>query len=200
MAGFAYTYLIKCVPENTFYYGVRYAKGCRTSDLWNTYFTSSKKVKSLINKYGVEAFEHEIRKTFNSVSKAREWEEKVLKKLDVINDERFINQTDNRSIAPEAAAKSMKGKFGKDHNRFGEKNSFLSEYNKNNVKIGKLNGMFGRTGKNHPAYGRRGELSPIFGRPRDDLRETVQCPHCAKRGNIPNMKRWHFDNCKSLNK
>jgi hypothetical protein len=26
----------------------------------------------------------------------------------------------------------------------------------------------------------------------------VKCPHCDKEGSISNMKRWHFDNCKSI--
>jgi hypothetical protein len=26
--------------------------------------------------------------------------------------------------------------------------------------------------------------------------KTVTCPYCSKVGAIPNMKRWHFDNCK----
>lgn len=25
----------------------------------------------------------------------------------------------------------------------------------------------------------------------------LTCPHCHKNGNVPNMKRWHFSNCKS---
>ncbi len=24
----------------------------------------------------------------------------------------------------------------------------------------------------------------------------IKCPHCNKEGNVPNMKRWHFNNCK----
>jgi len=28
-------------------------------------------------------------------------------------------------------------------------------------------------------------------------KKAVQCPHCAKIGPVFNMKRWHFDNCKS---
>jgi group I intron endonuclease len=27
---------------------------------------------------------------------------------------------------------------------------------------------------------------------------TIQCPHCSKSGQLTNMKRWHFDNCKSI--
>ena len=30
--------------------------------------------------------------------------------------------------------------------------------------------------------------------------EIVNCPHCDKSGSKSNMKRWHFDNCKILNK
>ena len=26
--------------------------------------------------------------------------------------------------------------------------------------------------------------------------KTVKCPHCDKHGNLANMKRWHFGNCK----
>lgn len=29
-------------------------------------------------------------------------------------------------------------------------------------------------------------------------RPTLQCPHCAKSGDASGMKRWHFDNCKTL--
>lgn len=29
---------------------------------------------------------------------------------------------------------------------------------------------------------------------------TITCPHCNKSGQYANMKRWHFDNCKSLRK
>lgn len=25
----------------------------------------------------------------------------------------------------------------------------------------------------------------------------IQCPHCDKKGNVGNMKRWHFDKCKT---
>ena len=26
----------------------------------------------------------------------------------------------------------------------------------------------------------------------------IQCPHCSKTGNVGNMNRWHFDNCKMI--
>lgn len=90
-----YTYLIKCVPTNQFYYGVRYSKDCHPDDLWQTYYTSSAYIKHLIHEYGKESFIYEIRKTFSSATKARKWEERVLKKLNVSIREDFINKSDN---------------------------------------------------------------------------------------------------------
>lgn len=100
-----YTYLLKHIPTNKLYYGVRYAKDCDPSEFWITYKTSSKYVKNLIEQYGSDSFIFEIRKTFDNDIKAREWESKVLKRLDVVNRKDFINQTDNISISREAAAK-----------------------------------------------------------------------------------------------
>lgn len=87
-----FTYLIKCVPTNEYYYGVRYAKGCQPSDLWTTYFTSSKKIAQRIGLFGASAFEYEVRRIFDCPLKARLWEDKVLRKMKVIFDPRWINQ------------------------------------------------------------------------------------------------------------
>lgn len=90
-----YTYLIKCVPTNQFYYGVRYSKDCNPDDLWKTYYTSSAYIKQLIHEHGKESFIYEVRKVFSSVNKARKWEERVLKRLNVSARDDFINKSDN---------------------------------------------------------------------------------------------------------
>lgn len=89
-----FTYLIKCTSTNQFYYGVRYAKNCHPSDLWTTYFTSSKYVRSLIEQYGRDAFSCEVRKQFTSAHKAKQWESRVLKKMKVSSRKDFINKHD----------------------------------------------------------------------------------------------------------
>lgn len=98
-----YTYIIRHIPSNTVYYGCRYAKGCSPDDLWKTYFTSSKYVKNLIKADGLESFVVKIRRVFSSVEKCREWESKVLKRMNVIQRKDFINKTTNKSIDPEVA-------------------------------------------------------------------------------------------------
>lgn len=109
MATIPYTYLLKHVPTSTFYYGVRYANKCHPSDLWTKYFTSSKHIHELINIYGKDSFICEIRKTFDDKQKARNWEHKVLKRINAVLRNDFLNKTDNISICPNAA-KSMLGR------------------------------------------------------------------------------------------
>ena len=88
-----YTYLIGWSTHNKWYYGVRYAQNCSPNDLWKTYFTSSKHVKNFREKYG-EPDVIEVRKVFESKTSAILWEEKVLQKLKVRNDEKWINKND----------------------------------------------------------------------------------------------------------
>lgn len=35
---------------------------------------------------------------------------------------------------------------------------------------------------------------------KNTFRHTVKCPYCNKEGQKPNMLRWHFENCKQINK
>ena len=95
-----YTYLLKCLVDNTFYYGVKYEKNCRPEDFWIQYETSSKEVKRKIKEHGKDAFSFEIRKTFDNIEKARLWENKVLRRMKVIERNDFMNKTDNISIKP----------------------------------------------------------------------------------------------------
>jgi len=115
-----YTYLIKFKPTGQVYYGVRFAKGCSPDDLWETYFTSSKVVKSLIEEHGKDAFDYEIRKTFETADAARKWEENVLQRLKVVKDDKWLNKTDNKSFiqpknfkhSPESIQKIIDSKVG----------------------------------------------------------------------------------------
>lgn len=196
-----YTYLLRHLPSGQVYYGVRYAKNCRPADFWSAYFTSSKHVKDLIDRDGTESFTFQIRKTFDSVDKARKWEERVLTKMDVIKHPRFINKTTNKSISPECASKAQKGKTGVLSNKYGVKNKKLSELNK--LKVGDKNPMFGKTGELAPNYGRTGSKHPMFGKSNPKSKETIsrkgRCIFCGSEANIQNIARWHNNNCKRKN-
>lgn len=92
-----YTYLIGWSVYNKWYYGVRYAKNCHPSDLFTSYFTSSEKVKDFIKNNGLPDI-IQIRKTFSNLHKARDWEKKVLEKMNVVESNMWLNQTSNKSI------------------------------------------------------------------------------------------------------
>lgn len=104
-----YTYLIGWSHLNKYYYGVRFAKNCRPEDLWVKYFTSSKKVKEL-RKIEGEPDIIEVRKIFTEGSKAIIWEEKVLKRLDVLNNDKWLNMNISGAIAPHKAGLKNKGR------------------------------------------------------------------------------------------
>jgi hypothetical protein len=196
--GTPYVYLIGWKKKNVYYYGVRYAKGCDPSDLFTTYFTSSKHVKRFIKENGNSDI-ISIRKTFNNVNDAQQWEHKVLRRMNVKERFDFLNKTDNISISYEAGAEGGRkgGKKSKGMNK-----PWVSEINKK--KVGSLNPMWGKTGVLSPCYVRIGEKHPMFGKKNpkssEAMKATIHCPHCNKIGNVPNMKRWHFDNCKQKQK
>lgn len=87
-----FTYLIKCIPTNEVYYGVRYCRNCSPNDLWTTYFTSSAYVRKLLKKYGKDSFLFEVRRVFSSANDALLWERKVLTRMKIYSDVRFINK------------------------------------------------------------------------------------------------------------
>ena len=87
-----YTYFLKNKVTGEKYYGVRYARGCHPSDLWTTYFSSSKQVAERIIKYGASSFDFEVRKVFSSPQTARTWEEKVLRRMKVLSYLDWLNR------------------------------------------------------------------------------------------------------------
>ena len=96
-----YTYLIKHKPTGLVYYGFRSAnKVDPEQDLWNKYFTSSPKVKLLLEETGADSFDVEIRKTFDTQEQAVEWETKVLRRMRVLESEKWINQNILGYIVP----------------------------------------------------------------------------------------------------
>jgi hypothetical protein len=157
-----FTYLIKHIPTDKYYYGVMYRKGCNPNDFWTKYFTSSKKVKSLIKRYGKKSFIFEIRKTFKKAEQALNWEHKVLRRMKVIHKNNFLNLTDNKSIDPKHLSKIMMGKrMGKDNPMYGKKHTIKSIKKMSLATIGKNNPMYGKKGKYSHMYGKKHKAESI---------------------------------------
>jgi|LakMenEpi03Aug12_release.lakeMendotaPanAssembly.Ray.scaffolds.fasta_scaffold738595_1 hypothetical protein len=105
-----YTYLVGWPEYNIWYYGVRYSQDCDPSDLWKPYKTSSAHVKKFVSENG-DPTVIQVRKVFDNEIQARLWEHRVLKRLKVVGDARWLNKTDNKSIEP---------LFGQDHPHYGK--------------------------------------------------------------------------------
>lgn len=97
-----YTYLIGWSVHNKWYYGVRFADynekdTANPSELWVTYFTSSKHVQKFREENGDPDI-IQVRKTFPNKESARLWEHKVLRRIKVTLREDFLNKSDAISI------------------------------------------------------------------------------------------------------
>ena len=87
----AYTYLLKFKPTGKVYYGVRFKnirlKQHPSDDFMVKYKTSSNLIKQLIKEHGIDKFEWEIRKTFDTKEQAVKWEQTVLRRCNVLNNQ-----------------------------------------------------------------------------------------------------------------
>lgn len=128
-----------------------------------------------------------------------------------------------KTLSEEHRKKLSSSKLGSKNGMHGQKHSedhkkYLSEINS-----GDKNGFFGKShteesrikiseskkklvGIKHPHFGKtdlhsdetKRKFSEMYkGKPRLHPHEIVKCPYCGKEGIKPNMKRWHFDNCKN---
>jgi len=86
-----FVYLIGWKNLDTWYCGVRYKHGCHPSDLWKTYFTSSKHVKNFRKLHG-EPDHIEILKEFDNFQDAYNYEQEKLKEFDVLNKNNWLNK------------------------------------------------------------------------------------------------------------
>ena len=87
-----FTYCITFLPTGQRYYGVRTKKDCHPGELWINYYTSSKKIRQLIQEHGTDAFDIKICKTFTTKSDAIAWECRVLKKLAAASNPNWLNE------------------------------------------------------------------------------------------------------------
>jgi len=94
-----FTYLIGWSKQNKWYYGARWAKNCSPDSLWVTYFTSSQHVKKFRQLYG-EPDVIEVRKTFSTEEAAQIYEERVLRRLNVLKKDKWLNKGVNGRFLP----------------------------------------------------------------------------------------------------
>lgn len=191
-----YTYCLTFKPTGQKYYGVRYKRGCKPEDLFQTYFTSSKEIKRLITLYGTQSFETEIRKTFDCAQKARRWEYKVLRRLKVQKNSKWINR---KNTAHQAANNHLDVIWIYDPITNKEKYTNIEELEKM-ILLGYVKGRSPKmkekvskskiglqSGKNNPMYGRkRADLSARNSLPKKWITDGTNSHQILRNDPIPN--------------
>ena len=142
-----YCYLLKC-PDGRVYYGSSYTKKlvANPKKFWTEYFTTSKDIHAMIEEYGKESFEFEIRKTFDCHEKCHQWETKVLHRMNVIHDDRFVNKSNNVNFGAnigghnwtdESKKKSSEARLGEANPMYGKSHSEENKKKWSEMKKGK---------------------------------------------------------------
>jgi len=194
--------------HDLWYYGVQYNSKARPENLWTTYFTSSKIVKTIREKYG-EPDVIEVRKIFSNKDDARLWEHKVLRRIGARKSKRWLNQTDNLHHYPRSPKSPWnKGKKlsaeQKEKIRDSLKGRTLSDEHKAKMSVAqqkrdksisdetRLKMRNSKVGKNTtPETKEKMRIAKL-----GIKKELVKCPYCDK-GVSPHLfNRWHNKKCK----
>jgi hypothetical protein len=138
-----YTYLVKFKPTGQCYYGARF-KNVRLGinpedDLMIKYQTSSNDINNLILQYGLEAFEWEVRKTFDTPEQAIDWETRVLKRCKVLESKKWFNSNIAGYIIPTEESRKKISDYHKDKLKSEEHKRRLSESQKGKTKTNSKN-------------------------------------------------------------
>lgn len=203
-----YTYLIGWTKHDLWYYGVQYNSKARPENLWTTYFTSSKIVKTTREKYG-EPDVIEVRKVFSNKDNARLWEHKVLRRIGARKSKRWLNQTDNLHHYPrspkspwnkgkklsieqkEKIRDSLKGRTLSDEHR-AKMSAAQQKRDKSISDETRLKMRNSKVGKNTTSETKEKMRIAKLG----IKKELVKCPYCDKCVAPHLFNRWHNKNCK----
>jgi hypothetical protein len=158
-----YTYLIKHRPSGKVYYGFRCANRVEPhEDLWKQYFTSSPGVQQLIETTGVDSFDVEVRRVFETKEQAVAWETRVLTRCKVLHDDRWLNQNVAGYIVPTEKSRKKISDYHKDKPKSDEHKQNLSKSQKGKPKANSKNqtpeyrALMStlKSGINNPMYGK----------------------------------------------
>jgi group I intron endonuclease len=168
----AYTYYLYHIPTGKKYYGARWANRCEPEqDLWVKYFGSSDLVDSLIEEYGKDSFIAEVRKKFDKAEDARDYENRVLRKLNVIKNPEWLNQGymsgsccygnwNGRKHREDSKEKMRVANIGENNPMYGKTHTPENREKIRQSKLGEKNPMHGisLSGDRNGMYGKKHSL------------------------------------------
>ena len=187
-----YTYLVKHKTTGKVYYGSR-CKNFTTlnrtpeEDFWNHYTTSSVNINNIIKAEGKEAFEYEIRRTFDTVEEMADWETRVLTRSRVLErQDKWLNgNIAGKKILTEAGAKKI-SETHKDKPKTTDHKDKLSKSN-----IGKKKGIRTQAYRKKMSKAKSGSNNPMFGK--GCTKERAENISKAKKGKTAKNKNIPMD-------
>lgn len=158
-----------------------------TKNLDDGYIGSGNQIRQAISKYGKPNFKREIIKFFDTQEEAYTFEAKIV-------DESFIENQNTYNVA-------LGGHPGNSWWWTEERKQWMSKQKKGVKKSKESIERMVRTKLRNGTTNKGKSFSEIHKKRiseacKDRKMPTTKCPHCNKIGDIGNMKRWHFDNCK----
>lgn len=148
-----YCYLIGWSKLDKWYYGAEYGfrtKIANPNNLWKSYFTSSKHVKEFILMHGNPDI-IQIRKIFETDKDTIFWEYRVLRKLKVKSNTKWLNKNEGRAPVGVAWTKEQKmmrsiAVSGENNPMFGKTHTNITKQliSERSAKPGITNGMYGK--------------------------------------------------------
>lgn len=200
-----FVYLIGWSKLNLYYIGSRFCNSknrvAHPSQLWKSYFTSSKLVKETRLKNGDPDI-IEIRKTFSTSKEANDYENRLLQRIGAVFDPRFLNRNDTLNFRRDGPF-SDKEKQKRSIANKGKNTGPRSEETKAKIREKRKSQVFSEETREKKRLSMLGKNS---GKRSLDTRQKmsaakkekppVVCPHCGKIGAQSQMTYWHFDNCK----
>ena len=182
-----YFYIIEHVATKKRYAGSSFAKSTRyihPDQFWNPnhkypYFTSSLEIKRIIAAEGIDSFSV-IR--IKPCDDALSYESKFLKRIHARNNTQWFNRHEND------------GKFihTGPHSKETRIKQSLSKRGIKHTDIHRERNAAAKRGKPQSELSNKLRSDKLKGLPKS----IITCPICEKSGGEPQMKRWHFDNCK----
>lgn len=168
----------------------------RTRDINDNYMGSGILISRAVKKHGISNFSKEVLFVFDT-------EQEALNKEHEIVNEEFVyrNDTYNKTVGggkppvvsewwtKEHSKNASERMKGNDHKK-GKKESEQTRHKK--IKSFKDSTTHGLHLKNKSEETKKRMSNSKKGK---KLPQT-ECPYCGKPGDVMNMKRWHFDNCK----
>ncbi len=221
-----YTYRITNIKDRMYYYGVHSCDCLPKEDIGVKYFSSSKNKFVKDQKENPQDYKYKVLKVFSTRLEAVEHEIFLHKKFNVKTHKSFYNganqtstkfDTSGTTYSHTEEAKEKIRKYRKTYTYSEEAKEKMSlslsgrvfsEEHIEKLKISAKNKppvtpetkqkmSIAKTGENHNLFGKKHSEETKQKMRKPKPQKYITCPYCGKNGGASNMKRYHFDNCKS---